>query len=189
LGFDREFVEMLTITSPLHDIGKIGIPDYILRKPGKLTPEEWETMRQHCIIGSNFLLQDYALPVHRTPPLALLDDKDRQPQNQMLRMAATIALNHHEKWNGSGYPRGLSGEDIPMEARIVAIADVYDALRSVRPYKPAYEESATLEYMETAIGQHFDPYAFSGLRRSLDAMRDIRAEYPDIEASLIRKAA
>ena len=129
LGMDREFTEMIFLTSPLHDIGKIGIPDSILLKQGKLNPDEWKIMKQHCVIGSDILRQD---TVERAP-LGTWHDLFRRPasaksDNPFLKMAETIALSHHERWNGNGYPSGLSADSIPVESRIVAIADVCDAL-------------------------------------------------------------
>ncbi len=193
LDLDGDFTEKLTLTSSLHDIGKIAVPDSILRKPGKLTPEEWDIMKQHCAIGATILRENYVLPqasgaVH-TGVLRLMTERG----NPLLDMAAIIALHHHEKWNGSGYPQGLVGEAIPLEARIVALADVYDALSSARPYKPAFPETEVKAIMTEGVGQHFDPYAFSGLERSFEAMRAIRADFPDKEATnvtlILQKAA
>ena len=207
LGLDSEFVEILALTSPLHDIGKIGIPDSILHKPGKLTPEEWHIMQGHCEIGARILREDYAtlLPMNAiSARTSLLPEGDPSASesalqtpvnglvvgdcleamgvhrlvNPLLDMAATIALSHHEKWDGSGYPHKLVGEQIPLEARIVALADVYDALGSARPYKPAFDEEMVLTKMAAGAGEHFDPFAFSGFVRSLDSLRTIRREYP-----------
>ena len=182
LRLDRAFTEMITLISPLHDIGKIGIPDSILRKLGKLTPEECGIMKQHCAIGAGILKEDYVL----ANAFVKTEFKTRNP---LLEMAASIARNHHEKWDGSGYPSGRVQEAIPIEARIVALADVYNALSSKRPYKPAYLESEVLSRMAEGIGKHFDPFFYTGLERSLTIIREIRAEYPDNESTDWKKAA
>ncbi|EQA43395.1 response regulator receiver domain protein [Leptospira broomii serovar Hurstbridge str. 5399] len=136
LGSSTEFAEDLLNASPMHDIGKIGIPDGILQKPGKLTPEEWEIMKKHPTIGAE-IIGDH--------------------NSALLQLAKSIAQNHHEKWDGSGYPNGLKGERIPIEARIVALADVFDALTTERPYKKAWEIPDAIQYIKTESGKHFDP--------------------------------
>lgn len=129
-------IETIFRASPMHDVGKIGIPDYILLKPGKLDPDEWEIMKQHTIMGSRIL--------GRSPSELLQDGK-------------VIALSHHEKWDGSGYPNGLAGNDIPLSGRICAAADVFDALTSARPYKEAFSEENAFEIMREERAKHFDP--------------------------------
>ncbi len=138
---DGDYVRTVYLTSPLHDIGKVGIPDNILLKPGKLTDEEFGTMKQHAKIGSDTL--DAALKA--------------RPDAQYLRMARDIALSHHEKFDGSGYPFGLKGQDIPLCGRITALADVYDALRTKRVYKPAFSHEKAREIIIEGSGTHFDP--------------------------------
>lgn len=138
---DAWFIENLFLTSPLHDIGKIGIPDYILLKPGRLDDQEYELMKQHTIIGYNTL-----------NAAAKLDVKA-----EYLNMSASIALSHHENFDGSGYPQGLKGEEIPLAARIVALADVYDALVSKRVYKEAYSHAMAKTIILDGAGRHFDP--------------------------------
>jgi putative two-component system response regulator len=135
------FIDALYRSSPLHDIGKVGIPDKILLKPGSLTDAEFEIMKQHTIIGANAL------------------DKTLQHTNSgdFLAMAATIARYHHERYNGQGYPEGLKDKDIPLAARIVALADVYDALTSARVYKPAFRTEVSKMMIEEETGEHFDP--------------------------------
>ena len=193
LGLDSEFTEKLTLTSSLHDIGKIAVSDSILRKPGKLTPEEWDIMKRHCAIGATILRENYELIPLSGVSLAGGLHWAVEIGNPLLEMAATIAFSHHEKWDGSGYPQGLVGETIPLEARIVALADVYDALSSARPYKPAFSETEVNRIMAEGVGHHFDPYAYSGLECSFEAMRAIRADFPDKEAAsvtlVLQKAA
>ncbi len=135
-GLDREEADLLLSAAPMHDVGKIGIPDAILTKPGKLTADEWAIMHRHCEYGAS-IIGDYPHP--------------------LFQASRTIALSHHEKWNGQGYPNGLAGEDIPLYGRIVALADVFDALTSVRPYKEAWTVEAGLEWIKTQRGVHFDP--------------------------------
>lgn len=180
LGMPGEFAERIFLTSPLHDIGKIGIPDDILLKPGRLTVAEWDIMRRHCEIGAEILRQDTP---RRTVPWGafLVDSMDESGglHNPFLNMASSIALAHHEWWDGTGYPRRLVGESIPLEARIVAVADVYDALSSARPYKPAFPESTVLDIMDKKVGTHFDPAVYDAFRRSIGRFRDILAQLSD----------
>ena len=132
----RHEAERIFNAAPMHDIGKIGIPDSILQKPGPLTETEWATMKQHPEIGAKILGED---------------------DSELLQNARVIALTHHEKWDGSGYPHGLAGEEIPYEGRIVALADVFDALTSKRPYKKAWPIEKALAYIQKEAGSHFDP--------------------------------
>lgn len=138
---DDDFIHSIAMASPLHDIGKVGIPDAILLKPGKLTHEEFEIMKTHVILG------------HRT--LASLEK--RYPTNSFLHFGMDIARYHHEKWDGTGYMEGLAGENIPLPARIMALADVYDALRSRRVYKEPFSHDKALEIIQNGRGTHFDP--------------------------------
>jgi response regulator RpfG family c-di-GMP phosphodiesterase len=135
-GMDPEDAELLRHASAMHDVGKIAIPDSILRKPGPLDPDEWEVMKRHTTIGGDLLAGS------RSP---------------VVQMGEVIARTHHERWDGSGYPAGLAGEDIPLVGRICAVCDVFDALTSVRPYKPAWTLEATLREIERESGRHFDP--------------------------------
>jgi len=138
---DRDFVKMIYQTSPLHDIGKVGIPDAILLKSDRLTYAEYEVMKSHTLIGAETLgaaLREF-------------------PNAKFLAMAREIAMSHHEKWDGSGYPQGLAGDDIPLAARVTALADVYDALRSERVYKSALSHEKAKEIIMGGSGRHFDP--------------------------------
>lgn len=138
---DADYVRTIFMTSPLHDIGKVGIPDHVLLKPGKLTPDEFEIMKLHTVIGAQTL--DAALNTH--------------PTAEYLRFARDIAWSHHEKYNGKGYPRGLKGNDIPLCGRIVAVADVYDALTTKRVYKPAFTHETARGIILEGRGTDFDP--------------------------------
>ena len=137
LGMDKNTIENILYAAPMHDLGKIGIPDYILTKPYKLDPAEWEIMKQHTSIGAKILQGSNA---------------------EFIRLGETIALNHHEKWDGSGYPNNLRGTEIPIAGRIMAIADVFDALISKRPYrKDPFSIEKALAIIKEESGSHFDP--------------------------------
>jgi len=172
LNLDHTFLEQLFLASPLHDIGKIGIPDGILLKEGPLTEQELGIMQQHCVIGADILRSqrpvDSALNRHVFHQIAT-----SQYDNPLLQLAASIALCHHERWDGRGYPRGLPGETIPIEARIVALADVYDALRSIRPYKSAFPRDRVLGIIHEEAGKHFDPCIHDVFRASLSEICDV----------------
>ncbi len=182
MGMPRSFLEMLLLAAPLHDIGKIGIPDSVLLKPGPLTDEEWIVMQRHCEIGECILREQSKVVVplfdwYAVEPPAMKETlENRDP---VLEMAASIALTHHEKWDGGGYPRGLQGEAIPLESRIVAVADVFDALTSNRPYRPARPEEEALTIMAATVGSHFDPRVHAAFVRSLPEIRAIRARFAD----------
>lgn len=138
---NRQFIDTLHATSPLHDIGKVGIPDRILLKPGHLNDKEFDIMKSHTTIGYETLRSAYR----------------KNPRAVYLRMSAEIARSHHERFDGSGYPEGLVGDDIPLSARIVAVADVYDALKSKRVYKEAFSHEKTRGIIIESQGSHFDP--------------------------------
>ncbi len=143
-----ELIELIEQAAPLHDVGKIGIPDSVLLKPGRLTSEEFTLMKRHTVIGGNLLAGG---------------------RSEVARMAEQIARCHHERWDGSGYPAGLAGEEIPLPARVVALADFYDALSSARPYRPAWAKPDIFEEISKESGKHFDPeivQAFFGLVES-----------------------
>jgi len=158
VGMSEVDADLLMLASPMHDVGKIGVPDSILKKPGKLTPEEWALMQQHVHFGA-----------------LILGDQD----SELLQMAKTIALTHHEKWDGSGYPAGLAGEDIPLVGRITALADVFDALTSVRPYKRAWSLDETVDYIRKERGRHFDPLLVDKLAQVLAEFDRIKTYYAD----------
>ena len=157
-GCDPAWTEDLLNAAPMHDVGKIGIPDAVLRKPGPLDSEEWVVMRRHPEIGAEIIGEHPA---------------------GVLQLAREIALTHHEKWNGSGYPRGLEGEAIPLSARIVALADVFDALTARRPYKEPWPVERALEYIESEAGRHFDPALVPLVRPLLSQMLEIQQRWAD----------
>lgn len=146
---------MIERAAPLHDVGKIGIPDEILLKPGKLTEDEYAHMKQHASIGQSILNEHDSL---------------------LVQMAATIATSHHERWDGTGYPEGLRGESIPIEGRITAICDVFDALMSQRPYKNPWSEQDAVEYLVSQSGHHFDPNLVDLFVQHIDDVERIREE-------------
>lgn len=149
---DETFIDDVYRSSPLHDIGKVGTPDAILLKPGRLTEEEFETMKHHSAIGADALQQAVA----------------RSSCGSFLEMAIDIARHHHERFNASGYPDGLAGEDIPLSARIVALADVFDALTSERVYKPAFAPDVARGMIEEEKGRHFDPAVVEAFQARYD---------------------
>ena len=156
VGWSESDCDLLLHASPMHDIGKIGIPDAILLKPGKLDPDEWEIMKTHTTIGGTLLSGD---------------DSD------LLRMAREIALSHHEKWDGSGYPNALAGSAIPQAGRITALADVFDALTSERPYKKAWTIQAAVDLITDSSGKHFDPELVEVFLRELPGILNIRNRF------------
>ena len=150
------FIENIYHAATLHDIGKVGIPDNILLKPGKLTPEEFEVIKTHTVIGAR----------------TLQASRSKYPRNAFVNMGIAIAHSHHERWDGNGYPDGLVGEDIPLSARIMALADVYDALRSKRPYKEAFSHDKSCGIILEAAGRDFDPMV-------IDAFKAVTSEFAD----------
>ena len=158
---DEQFTQDIYLTSPLHDIGKVGIPDAVLLKPGRLNDREFEIMKTHAAIGATTL--DAA--VHQYPEV------------EYLRMAREIAWSHHERYDGSGYPRQLRGDEIPVSGRIVAVADVYDALTTRRVYKNAYEHDVARSFILKGAGTHFDP-------RVIDAYLAVEPRFIEISHAL-----
>ncbi len=161
LGLGDGFADALLMAAPMHDVGKLGIPDTILLKPGRLTAEEFVVMKRHPQIGHDIL---------------------KGSSSSILRLGATIALTHHEKFDGSGYPHGLAGEAIPMEGRIVAVADVFDALTSARPYKPAWPMSRAIALLREGRGTHFDPACVDALFHAWDQVLGVQMRYQDEHA-------
>lgn len=157
-GLDEHKAEILFQASPMHDVGKIGIPDHILTKPGKLNNEEWEIIKRHTIIGAEII---------------------GEHPSELITTARIVALHHHERYDGAGYPSGLKGEAIPLVARIVALADVFDALLSVRPYKPALSIEKTLAHIQSNRGKHFDPRLTDVFMDILPACLDVQEEFRD----------
>lgn len=158
LKLDSETCHMLQLAAQLHDVGKIGVPDDVLLKPGKLTPEEYDRMQKHTLFGKKIVEQMSDRDWERVRQHVQIGSRILQaPRSPLLAMASRIALTHHERWDGTGYPLGLAGEDIPLEGRITAVADVFDALSSRRPYKPAFPLEKCFEIIEQERGSHFDP--------------------------------
>lgn len=155
LGLPAKEVQNILYAAPMHDVGKIGIPDSILMKPGKLTDEEFQTMKTHSIIGANILAYSKA---------------------EVLKLAEQIAISHHEKWNGKGYPQDLAGDTIPLAARIVGLVDVFDALTSKRPYKDPFPVEVALDIIKKERGQHFDPEVVDVFLENIDEIVKIKAE-------------
>lgn len=159
-----EMVELLYKSAPLHDIGKIGIPDHILLKPGKLTPEEFEVMKTHTTLGRDAITAA---------------EKNLDAPVSFLRYAREIAYGHQEKWDGSGYPEGLSADDIPLSARLMAVADVYDALISKRVYKPAFSHADAVELIGKGSARHFDPDIVEAFLEIAEEFKTIAQRYAD----------
>jgi response regulator RpfG family c-di-GMP phosphodiesterase len=177
LQTDKDFLEAIFLASALHDVGKIGVPDSILLKPGPLTQGEREEMQKHCLIGAGILMHEpRAMRVCRKRGYGGSPSDHDTPKNPLLRMAVIIAKHHHEKWDGSGYPAGLSKGRIPLEARIVALADVYDALTTERRYKPAFSREKALETVREEAGRHFDPQIVAAVEPNLAEVTAIHAE-------------
>lgn len=177
LGLPTDVTKQLLVAAPLHDVGKIGIPDGILLAQRKLTDEEWQTMKRHAEIGYSILTEPS--PIFEAFTTATGEAAGPSDTNPLVRCAATVALTHHEKYQGGGYPRGLSGEQIPIEGRIVALADVYDALSSDRPYKRAFPEPQVVEMLAQCVGPHLDPAVHAVFVRERETFRQIREQYGD----------
>jgi two-component system response regulator RpfG len=162
LGLPAEECDTIELAAPMHDIGKIGVPDSILLKPGRHTPEEFALMKRHTTIGYEILKGSPSL---------------------YLQVGAVIALGHHEKFNGAGYPSGLYGEEIPLPARIVALADVFDALTSARAYKSAWPFEQAVHYLETQVAMDFDPDCLEAFRNNLARINEIYLSLQDLESN------
>ncbi len=155
-GFNEDEAELLLNAAPMHDLGKIGIPDVVLQKPGKLNDEEWEIIKTHCDIGKRII---------------------GEHKSELISTAKIVAYEHHEKWNGKGYPQGLVGEDIHIYARIVAVADVFDALTSLRPYKEAWSTKRAIKLVEEEAGSHFDPKVVEAFIKAMPEIIMIKNKY------------
>jgi len=158
-GMDLEAADILMHAAPMHDIGKIGIPDDILKKPARLNNDEWLVMKEHATLGAEIL--------------------DEENPSLLMATAKEVALTHHEKWDGSGYPKGLKADEIPLVGRIIAIADVFDALTSSRPYKPAWSIERTTAFMKSESGKHFDPELVDCFLNSLDEILVVKAQFSE----------
>ena len=164
MGLDDETVEAILYAAPMHDIGKIGIPDRILLKPERLDPDEWEIMKQHTIIGAR-----------------ILEGSDAE----FIKLAEVIALTHHERWDGSGYPGGFRGSKIPLAGRLTGIADVFDALTSKRSYKEAFSLEKSFSIIKEGRGSHFDPEVVDVFFAVKNEILSIREKYKEEHASLL----
>jgi two-component system response regulator RpfG len=162
LGLDENRCSLIEMAAPMHDIGKIGIPDNILLKPGKLNHEEFSIMKTHTSIGYHIL---------------------KNSHSKYISLGAEIALSHHERYDGSGYPNGLKEKSIPLDARIVAVADVYDALTSERPYKKAWSNQEALEYISANKGSHFDPECVQAFMLQFSKISLVQQQLQDVSPS------
>jgi putative two-component system response regulator len=158
-GLNSRASDLLLNAAPMHDIGKIGIPDRILLKPSPLDAGEWKTMQEHPQIGAKIIGRD---------------------SSELLQLAQTIALTHHEKWDGSGYPEGLAGEKIPLAGRIIAIADVFDALTTKRPYKNAWPVEEAIDHLKVQSGKHFDPQLLPLFLDRIDDVLKVKNQWADL---------
>lgn len=184
LGLDDETAQRIRLAAPLHDIGKVGIPDVILHKPGRLDDLEMDIMRKHSGFGGRLCTNSpddpsSAFISHSLAGVEII----AKATSPVLQMAASIAYTHHEKWDGTGYPRGLAGEDIPLEGRIAAVADVFDALCSRRPYKEAFPLEKALDIVREGRGTHFDPAVLDAFFQGLEEILAARQQFADDEAA------
>jgi len=163
LEYGEEWSELIFNAAPMHDIGKIGVPDHILLKPGKLDDKEWEIMREHPQFGAEII---------------------GEHESEILKTSKVIAMTHHEKWDGSGYPLKLKGEEIPIEGRIIAIADVFDALTTERPYKKAWTVEDAVNLIDQDSGSHFDPSLVLLFHEVLPSILDIKEQYAESTANI-----
>jgi len=182
LGANEEFIELIAHAAPLHDMGKVGIPDRILLKREKLAPEEFEIIKKHTVYGHHTFEsipdeETHAIRAHTFMGEMIMD----VASSPIITMAAKIALTHHEKWDGTGYPMGLKGEEIPLAGRITAVADVFDALGSVRPYKPAFSLDRCFEIVEGGRGTHFDPKVLDAFLACRERIAQVYTELRDLD--------
>jgi putative two-component system response regulator len=180
LGFETARIDLLEQAAQLHDVGKIGIPDSILLKPDKLTTQEFDFMKQHCAFGQRIMQpapesESNAVRGHAELGARIIGT----PSSPVLRLAAVIATTHHERWDGTGYPHGLAGTDIPIEGRITAVADVFDALSSERPYKPAFPREKCFKILEDGRGTQFDPDVLTAFFSRWQEIVKVQMDYND----------
>ncbi len=182
LGFDPEKVDLMEHAAQLHDVGKIGIPDDILLSPNRLEPEQFEVMKKHCGFGKKII---HCMSEHEQAQIRQHVDLGGKlldvPSSPILKLACSIALTHHEWFDGSGYPLGLADEDIPIEGRITAVADVFDALSSKRPYKPAFSLEKCFQIMEDERNTHFDPQVLDAFFRRRKEIVRVQMQHLDID--------
>ncbi|WP_437230482.1 HD domain-containing phosphohydrolase [Planctomicrobium sp. SH661] len=184
LGLDKVAVQQIELAASLHDIGKLGVPDSILQKPGRLDPNEMVIMQQHAALGHAIIAP------HTSSPFSIHDDNGAGDdlvdsfESPLLKLAATIAATHHERWDGSGYPYNMKGEDIPLPGRIVAVADVFDALSTRRPYKNAFPFDECVNMIRQGSGSHFDPAVVEAFLQRLPEIKLVYLRYQDQETSL-----
>ena len=171
LSLTVPFADEIALVTPLHDIGKVAIPDNILHKPGSLAADEFEVMKTHAVIGGKMLLDIYS-----------------RTGSHYLKTASDVAMFHHEKYNGKGYPQGLAGEEIPICARIMALADIYDAMTSVRCYKDAYPHAKVREVILEERGEHLDPVVVDSFLRQENEWLTIKDRYQGMEEDLLHSA-
>lgn len=174
VGLSEDCIELIKICSPMHDIGKIGIPDHILNKQGPLNDEEWEIMQTHSEIGYQMMK-----PITKEDGGFIDYDDTLTDDSDILQMGRIIAMNHHERWDGSGYPAGKKGEDIPIEARIVTLVDIYDALSCQRPYKPPFNEEKCQKIIKESSGSILDPKLVDLFFQHIDEFISIKQEWAD----------
>lgn len=181
MGYSCEYVDMMEQAAQLHDIGKIGIPDEILLKPGHLDPEQYERMQRHVGLGKKIIepfdASDWEAIKHHVSVGQRVLERSRSP---IMKLASSIAISHHERWDGSGYPLGLAGEDIPIEGRIVAVADVFDALSSKRHYKKALPIQRCFHIIEEESGKHFDPHVVKVFLTLRKEIAEIQIRFSDV---------
>ena len=182
LGLTDSMIELIEHAAPLHDMGKIGIPDAILLKPGKLTPDEYDAMKRHVVFGKRTFepMSNEEWRTYKTHT-SLGESIMGAERSPLISMASKIALTHHEKWDGSGYPLGLSGEDIPLGGRITAVADVFDALSSRRPYKSEWPIDRCFAALEEGRGTQFDPAVVDALLACRQEVIQVRMRFADLE--------
>ena len=174
LGLPQKSIDLIELCSPMHDLGKIAIPDKILQKQGKLTDEEWKVMKTHSLIGAELLK-----PLSYKLLKSSKNEEDNEIDSDILKMARVITTYHHEHWDGSGYPHGLKGDKIPIEARIVTIADIYDAISSKRPYKIAFSEKRCQQVIKESSGTILDPKIVDIFFNNIDDILSIKSRWKD----------